>query len=62
MMWRETMNVSALPDYVKRIGVHRDYNAQFFKMSDEAYADWLIDEMTRAGKIRVVDNAIESIA
>jgi glyoxylase-like metal-dependent hydrolase (beta-lactamase superfamily II) len=62
MMWRETMNVSALPDYVKRIGVHRDYNAQFFKMSDEAYADWLIDEMTRAGKIRVVDNVIESIA
>jgi glyoxylase-like metal-dependent hydrolase (beta-lactamase superfamily II) len=62
MMWRETMALSELPHYVKRIGVHRDYNAQFFQMSDEAYADWLIGETERAGKIRIVDNVIESVA
>lgn len=53
LMWREKMFLADLPDYVKRIGVHRDYNAQFFKMSDEAFSDWLVTEAVRAGKARV---------
>ncbi len=54
MMWRASMPVADLPAYVARIGVHRDYNAQFFKMSDEAFAAWLLGEAVRAGKVRVV--------
>lgn len=54
MMWRASMPVADLPAYVSRIGVHRDYNAQFFKMSDEAFADWLLGEAVRAGKVRVI--------
>jgi glyoxylase-like metal-dependent hydrolase (beta-lactamase superfamily II) len=53
MMWRGSMARTDLVDYVARIGVHRDYNAQFFKMSDEAYADWLVGEAVRTGKVRV---------
>lgn len=53
LMWREKMFLEDLPDYVKRIGVHRDYNAQFFKMSNEAFSDWLVTEAVRAGKARV---------
>lgn len=53
LMWRESMILADLPSYVNRIGVHRDYNAQFFKMSDEAFADWLVTEALRAGKARV---------
>jgi glyoxylase-like metal-dependent hydrolase (beta-lactamase superfamily II) len=53
LMWREQMLLADLPNYVNRIGVHRDYNAQFFKMSDEAFADWLVAEALRAGKARV---------
>ncbi len=53
LMWREQMLLADLPSYVNRIGVHRDYNAQFFKMSDEAFADWLVAEALRAGKARV---------
>jgi glyoxylase-like metal-dependent hydrolase (beta-lactamase superfamily II) len=53
LMWREEMLLADLPAYVRRIGVHRDYNAQFFKMSDEAFADWLVAEALRAGKARV---------
>ncbi len=53
LMWREAMLLSDLPSYVKRIGVHRDYNAQFFKMSDEAFADWLVAEAVRAGKAQI---------
>jgi glyoxylase-like metal-dependent hydrolase (beta-lactamase superfamily II) len=61
MMWRGTMALNALTDYVSSVPVHRDYNAQFFKMSDEAYARWLIDESVRAGKIRVVGDMISVI-
>ena len=57
MMWRGEMALAEVPAYVGRIGVHRDYNAQFFKISDEAFADWLIGESVRAGKVRV-DGAV----
>lgn len=60
MMWRGAMALAELPAYVARIGVHRDYNAQFFRMSDEAFAEWLIAEATRAGKVRVDNDQIVS--
>ncbi len=53
MMWRGEMRVDELARYVQRVGIHRDYNAQFFRISDEAYAAWLVDEAVRARKIRV---------
>ena len=53
MMWRSEMALADVPAYVARIGVHRDYNVQFFRMSDEAFADWLVGEAVRAGKLRV---------
>jgi glyoxylase-like metal-dependent hydrolase (beta-lactamase superfamily II) len=61
MMWRGTMALAELSAYVARIGVHRDYNAQFFKMSDEAYADWLLGEAVRTGKVRVENEMIVSV-
>ena len=53
MMWRGEMALADVPAYLAHIGVHRDYNAQFFRMSDEAFADWLIGEAVRTGKVRV---------
>jgi glyoxylase-like metal-dependent hydrolase (beta-lactamase superfamily II) len=50
LMWRGEMTLSDLPHYVRTIGVHRDYNAQFFKMSDEAFAQWLVGEAIKGGK------------
>ncbi|MGL4233561.1 MAG: MBL fold metallo-hydrolase [Casimicrobium sp.] len=58
MMWRSEMRLDELPNYVQHIGVHRDYNAQFFRMSDEAFAHWLIDESVRANKLRVEDERV----
>lgn len=57
LMWREEMSLAELPDYVQKIGVHRDYNAQFFRMSDEAYAQWLVDETVRSKK-GVIDGKV----
>jgi glyoxylase-like metal-dependent hydrolase (beta-lactamase superfamily II) len=62
LMWRDEMRVSDLPSYVQRIGVHRDYNAQFFRMSDEAFANWLVNEAERAGKLRRDGEFVRSIA
>jgi glyoxylase-like metal-dependent hydrolase (beta-lactamase superfamily II) len=50
LMWRERIEIAELPNYVRSVGVHRDYNAQFFRMSDEAYAQWLVDETVRRKK------------
>ena len=61
MMWRGGMAVADLPGYVARIGVHRDYNAQFFRISDEAFAAWLLAEAVRAGKVRVDVNQIVAL-
>lgn len=61
MMWRGSMPLAELSAYVARIGVHRDYNAQFFRMSDEAFADWLLGETARAGKVRVEGETIVSV-
>ena len=60
MMWRGEMALADVPAYVARIGVHRDYNTQFFRMSNEAFADWLIGESVRAGKVRVEGTVVRS--
>jgi glyoxylase-like metal-dependent hydrolase (beta-lactamase superfamily II) len=58
MNWRGRLNRSELVNYVKRVGVHRDYNALFFHLSDEAYAQWLLNEAQRTGKVRVDGDVI----
>ena len=60
MMWRGEMALADVPAYLAHIGVHRDYNAQFFRMSNEAFADWLINEAVRAGKARVDGTLVRS--
>lgn len=61
MMWRETMPRAELPDYVARVGVHRDYNAQFFRMSNEAYAEWLCAEAVKSGRVRLDGDRLVSV-
>lgn len=52
MSWRGELPWADLASYVARVGVHRDFNAQFFKMSHEAFASWLLAEAERTGKVR----------
>ena len=53
IMWRGGMLLSAIPAYLNRVGVHRDYNAQFFKFSDDTFAAWMIKETTQNGKLQL---------
>jgi glyoxylase-like metal-dependent hydrolase (beta-lactamase superfamily II) len=58
LMWRGEMLLADLPNYVRTIGVHRDYNAQFFKMRDDVFAQWLVDEAIKGGKARIADDKL----
>jgi glyoxylase-like metal-dependent hydrolase (beta-lactamase superfamily II) len=61
MMWRERLPRAELVDYVRRVGVHRDYNAQFFRLSDEAYAEWLLESCVATGQLAVVGEHMISL-
>ncbi len=61
MLWRRRIPRADLIDYVRTVGIHRDYNQQFFRLSDEAYAQWLVQELTRAGKLALVGEDIVSL-
>lgn len=53
IMWRGGMLLSDIPAYLDQVGVHSDYNAQFFRFSNEAFAAWMVAETTENGKLRV---------
>jgi len=45
------MLLATLPDYMARVGVYRDFNARFFRLSPEALAGKLVDDLERAGAV-----------
>jgi glyoxylase-like metal-dependent hydrolase (beta-lactamase superfamily II) len=44
--------LAAMPAYMERIGIYRDFNALFFKRSAAELADMLMGELERAGAVR----------
>ena len=48
---RERMLLAALPDYMARIGVYRDFNMRFFNLAPSALAEKLVGELERAGAV-----------
>ena len=48
---RERMLLAAVPDYMARVGVYRDFNARFFRLSPEGFAGTLVAELERAGAV-----------
>lgn len=49
---RQHMRIADIPAYLGRVGVYRDFNAQFFRLSNEHFAAWLVAELERAGAVR----------
>ena len=52
---RERLPIAALPDYVERTGIFRDFNARFFKLPSVTLAEQLTDELVRACAVRRED-------
>ncbi len=49
---RRRLPLADMADYVDRVGVYRDFNALFFKLPPQRFADTLIDELLRAGVVQ----------
>jgi len=55
LLHRQRMPLADLPTHVDRIGVYRDFNAAVLHMTPSALAAMLVDELVRAGAIRIQD-------
>jgi glyoxylase-like metal-dependent hydrolase (beta-lactamase superfamily II) len=49
---RGRMPLADMPAYVARVGLHREFNHRYFKLTPEAYADWIVKELLKSGAIR----------
>jgi glyoxylase-like metal-dependent hydrolase (beta-lactamase superfamily II) len=52
---RERLLLRDLPAYVDRVALFRDFNARFMRLTPTQLAEWLVEELTRAGAARVAD-------
>lgn len=50
---RRAMPLADLPDYVARVGMFREFNARYFRLTPAELAAFLVKELTRAGAVRV---------
>jgi glyoxylase-like metal-dependent hydrolase (beta-lactamase superfamily II) len=55
LLHRRRMALADLPTYVERIDVHREYNAQHFRLPAERYAEMLVTDLVKAGAARCED-------
>jgi glyoxylase-like metal-dependent hydrolase (beta-lactamase superfamily II) len=49
---RRALPLAGMPDYVERVGIYREFNARFFRMTPADFAEFLIAELERAGAVR----------
>ena len=49
---QERLPLASMPDYVARIGIHRDFNARFFDLPPATLAEQLVADLERSGAVR----------
>jgi hypothetical protein len=52
LLHRKRLALSDLPAYVERVGLHSEFNRRYFRLSPEAFADWLVTELEKSGAVR----------
>ena len=55
---KQRLSLADLPAYIAGVGILRDFNARFLRMSPGALAQWIASELVRAGVARAVDGAL----
>lgn len=58
LMEKRAMPMASLPSYVERVGILRDINARYFRWTAQALAQWLADELVRAGAALVQEGML----
>ncbi|HEX7579386.1 MAG TPA: MBL fold metallo-hydrolase, partial [Thermoanaerobaculia bacterium] len=52
LLHRRRLALADLPAYVERVGLHREFNRRYFRLTPEAYAEWLVTALEKAGAVR----------
>jgi glyoxylase-like metal-dependent hydrolase (beta-lactamase superfamily II) len=52
LLHRRRLPLVELPAYVERVGLHREFNRRYFRLTPEAYAEWLVTALEKAGVVR----------
>ena len=52
LLHRKRLRLDDLPAYVERVGLHREFNRRYFKLSPAAFADWIVTELEKSGAVR----------
>lgn len=52
LLHRRRLALADLPAYVERVGLHREFNRRYFRLTPEAYAEWLVTALEKAGVVR----------
>lgn len=55
---RQRLALDAMPAYVERVGIFRDFNRRFMKLAPEELASLLIRDLEMAGALRHVDGFV----
>ncbi|HST00824.1 MAG TPA: MBL fold metallo-hydrolase, partial [Usitatibacter sp.] len=55
---RESMRVDELPAYLGRVPFYREVSERFLGLAPAALAEWLLEELARAGAVVVADGVV----
>jgi len=55
---KQRMPLAALPAYLDRVGMYRDFNALFFRLTPARLAELLICELVKAGAARIAEGDV----
>ena len=53
---RERIALARLPDHVAQVGIFREFNARYFRLSPEALAERLVNDLVKVGAVRRSDD------
>jgi glyoxylase-like metal-dependent hydrolase (beta-lactamase superfamily II) len=59
---KERLPLADLPEYLDRVGLYRDFNALFFRMSPGDFAGWLLEELRRSGAVEIRGGELVPVA
>jgi hypothetical protein len=50
---KQTMPLVGVPAYLDRVGIYREFNALFFRLTPFRLAELLIGDLVKAGAVRI---------
>jgi glyoxylase-like metal-dependent hydrolase (beta-lactamase superfamily II) len=58
LLEKRSMPIAELPTYVARVSILAELNSRYFRMTPAAMAEWLLNDLERAGAVRRNDGTL----